>query len=119
MSAIVFSLTPSRRVIVSEFSPNCYTLISTRKADSDRGNGVDVTVSFLVTDEHKHVSVEWEPVYGPISINRACVDGSRLDPVIGPASNDWTQMGVESSGLPILAASCCYEQIFDVLKGYL
>lgn len=116
MKNFVFEYKNGARVIVCELFTNRFILASTGEREKEGGNNCRGTISFLVRSDDKTRTVEWEPEYGPISVNWKDENGDRIDPLIGRASNDWTQMGVHAAGLPELARKKRYEDIFAILE---
>lgn len=112
------------KVIKAEYKPNCWILVSAKKAKEqyDRGLKVDYIFSFLY-DAGK-VAAEWEPRYGPIQIWTKCDEGAENAKEhyfydwenTSPAS--WSQMSVEREQLPEMFLAGNWDAIFDVLKSW-
>jgi hypothetical protein len=102
--------------------PNCFIAISCRlkkiNEPLEQLNTQHV-LSFITTNEDQTEAVEWEPEYGPISIYSK-ETGGRSHWLLGPDCKfDWTQLGVDSEGLPAAFIQGNMQHIFSILMRYL
>ena len=114
----------TNHIIEHEYKENCFILTSFTVVDGDYGMELKATptVSFLYRDER--YAAEWEVQYGPIQMWEKAYQqdtGARehyVYPFIKDIPANWSQMGVDRSGLKMFLKNNEFDAIFNVLKDW-
>jgi hypothetical protein len=100
---------------------NAYIVISAIKAEN--GNNVRHAMTFLY-DGKNGQAIEWEPDYGPITRLTQCKESDEdAEPhwffPFYTGHGNWSQLGVEKSGLPYFFLKGDYKALFSAMKEWL
>lgn len=113
-----------KKVIKAEYKPNCWILISAKKAEEQYDSMVNVDYIFSFLYDSGEVAAEWEPRYGPIQIWKKCDEGAEnakehyFYDWEDTKSLSWSQLAVEREQLQQMFLESNWDAIFDVLRSW-
>lgn len=116
----IYTFYNGKQVIVSNYKEKCFIAVSSTFKKDDYGmDKIEPIVSYIYYDGY-NTTVEWEPKYGPISVNTRCKedgDSVRDDFFLGFATNDWTQLAVDELNIKQLSCNDI-DYVFTLLSRY-
>ena len=115
----------NKRVMVTPYKEKCFVIVSAPKRDLSETYG-EIRVKSIVSllYDAGDVAAEWELEHGPIQIwekatelNDDTKDHYYYDFVVNTPMN-WSQLAVDTNGLPQAAACGDWDYIFAVLEDW-